>query len=109
MDLLREEKWDGWREDERSQFEAAHKTFQYSQKIEYAAEKVLPAAVFVNGRDSFTALHDVTSHGLHGLSEEECLAVFDRCNLIFTHTFRILAEHKKEREEFAKELLGLKR
>jgi hypothetical protein len=109
IDLLREEKWDGWDEEERSQFDAAQKNFQYSQKIEYAAEKILPAAVFVNGRDSFTALHDVTSHGLHGLSEEKCLALFDRCNLIFTHTFRILAEHKREREEFAKELLNLKR
>jgi len=83
--------------------------FQFSQKIEYAAEKVLPTSVFVNGRDSFTALHDVTSHGLHGLSEEECLNLFDRCNLIFTHTFRILSEHKREREDFARELIDLNR
>jgi len=109
MDLLREEKSDGWTGEEREHFEAARKTFQFSQKIEYAAEKVLPTAAFVNGRDSFAALHDVTSHGLHGLSEEECLHLFDRCNLIFTHTFRILSEHKREREEYAKELLNLKR
>ena len=34
-------------------------------KIEYAAEKVLPKEVLADGRDSFIALHDVTSHGRH--------------------------------------------
>jgi hypothetical protein len=109
MDLLRQEKWDEWAIEERQQFEHARSTYQYSQKIDYAAGKILPAKVFANGRDSFTALHDVTSSGLHGKSEEECLEMFDRCNLIFAHTFRVLHQHKQEREEFAAQLLALKR
>jgi hypothetical protein len=109
MDLLRQEKWDEWTVEERQQFEHARATFQYSQKIDYAAGKILPANVFANGRDSFTALHDVTSSGLHGKSEDECLEMFDRCNLIFAHTFRVLHQHKQEREEFAAQLLALKR
>jgi hypothetical protein len=109
MDLLKDEKWDSWDEAGRKEYENARTTFQYSQKIEYAAEKILPTAAFANGRDSFTALHDVTSSGLHGKSEEECIAIFDRCNLIFTRTFQILHEHKREREEFSKDLNALKR
>jgi hypothetical protein len=109
MDLLREEKWEEWSAQEREQFEQARKTYQYSQKIDYAAGKILPPKAFANGRDSFAALHDVTSSGLHGKTEEECLQIFDRCNLIFTHTFRILNQHKQEREEFAAQLLSLKR
>jgi hypothetical protein len=109
MDLLREEKWDEWTANERQEFENARATYQYSQKIDYAAGMILPAKVFAGGRDSFTALHDVTSSGLHGKSEEECIEIFDRCNLIFAHTFRALYQHKQEREEFAAHLLALKR
>ena len=109
MDLLKDDKWDAWDEMERKQFETARSTYQYSQKIEYAAEKILPPTVFANGRDSFTALHDITSSGLHGKTEEDCIVIFDRCNLIFTRTIRMLYEHKRERDEFAKELLALKR
>jgi hypothetical protein len=109
MDLLRQEKWDEWTIEERQQFDHARSTYQYSQKIDYAAGKILPAKVFANGRDSFTALHDVTSSGLHGKSEEECIEIFDRCNLIFVHTFRVLYHHKQEREEFSAQLLALKR
>jgi len=109
MDLLKEDKWEEWMVEEQTQFEKARKTYQYSQKMEFAASKILPSKVFVQGRDSFTALHDVTSNGLHGKTEEECLQIFDRCNLIFTHTFRILHQHKTEKDEFAAQLLALKR
>jgi hypothetical protein len=109
MDLLKDDKWEDWNEVDRKRFETARTTYQYSQKIEYAAESILPAAAFANGRDSFTALHDVTSSGVHGKTEEECIAIFDQCNLIFTRTFRMLYEHKRERDEFAAQLLALKR
>jgi hypothetical protein len=109
MDLLKEDKWDGWTTQEREQFENARATYQYSQKISYAARKILPANVFANGRDSFTALHDVTSSGLHGKTEEECIALFDQCNLIFTHSFRVLHQHQQERDDFAAQLAALKR
>jgi hypothetical protein len=109
LDLLKDDKWASWDEAEQKEFEVARTTYQYSQKIEYAAEKILPVSAFANGRDSFTALHDVTSSGLHGKSEEECIAIFDRCNLIFTRTFQMLSEHKRERDEFAAQLLALKR
>jgi hypothetical protein len=109
MDLLKDDKWDAWSEVQRNEFDNARKTYRYSQKIEFAAEKILPQAIFANGRDSFSALHDVTSSGLHSKTEDECIAIFDRCNLIFTRTFQILYEHKRERDEFAAQLLALKR
>ena len=109
MDLLKDDKWETWNKTERKQFERARTTYQYSRKIEYAAESILPPSVFANGRDSFTALHDVTSNGLHGKTEEECIAIFDKCNLIFTRTFRKLFEDKRERDEFTAQLTDLKR
>jgi hypothetical protein len=42
MDLLNEEKWKSWIAAERREYETARTTYQYSQKIEYAAEKILP-------------------------------------------------------------------
>ena len=109
MDLLKDEKWEDWDEAARREYETARTTYQYSQKIQYAAEIILPRSAFANGRDSFTALHDVTSSGLHGKTEEECIAIFDQCNLIFIRTFQMLFDHKREREEFAAKLLALKR
>jgi hypothetical protein len=109
MDLLRDEKWELWAAADRQEYDNARTTYKYSQKIEYAAEKILPSSAFANGRDSFKALHDVTSSGLHGKTEEECITLFDHCNLIFTRTFQMLYEHKREREEFAAQLLALKR
>lgn len=109
MALLREDKWDTWSSSERQQFEAAQATNQYSRKMSYAASAILPAGLFAGGSDSFSALHDVTSAGLHGKTEEECIELFDRCNLIFTQSFKILFQHRKEREEFAEELSKLRR
>jgi len=109
MTLLREDKWDSWSATERQLFEAAQATNQYSRKMSYAASAILPAGLFAGGNDSFSALHDVTSAGLHGKTEEECIELFDRCDLIFTQSFKILFQHKKEREEFAKELGKLRR
>lgn len=108
MDLLRANKWNEWTQEEKEQFEMAHTTYQYSQKIAYATEKILPPAMSAQGRDSFAALHDVTSNGFHGKTEEECIEIFDRCNLIFAYSFRVLSEHKREREEFMAKLQGLK-
>jgi hypothetical protein len=109
MDLLKDDKWDSWNEEQRAEFDNARKTYQYSQKIEYAAEKILPPGLFANGRDSFTALHDITSSGIHSKTEDQCIDIFDRCNVIFTRTFQILHEHKRERDEFAARLNALKR
>ena len=109
MDLLKDEKWESWAEADRVEFDTAKTTYQYSQKIQYAAEKILPPTAFANGRNSFSALHDVTSSGLHGKTEDECIVIFDQCNLTFTRTFQMLSDHKREREEFAAELLALKR
>lgn len=109
MNLLKDEKWESWNEPQKSEFETARTTYQYSRKIQYAAERILPSSAFVDGRDSFTALHDVTSSGLHGKTEEDCIALFDRCNLVFTRTFQILHEHKTERDQFAADLSALKR
>lgn len=107
MDLLQAHRWDEWTQQEKEQFEVARTTYQYSQKIAYATEKILPPAMSAVGRDSFAALHDVTSNGFHGKTEEECIEIFDRCNLIFAYSFRVSSEHKREREELTAKLKAL--
>jgi hypothetical protein len=109
MELLKEDRWEQWSEAERSEFDTAMSTYQFSRKMSYAASKILPGNLFVGGSDSFSRMHDVTSYGLHGRTEQECIEIFDRCNVIFAQSFRVLYQHKVEREEFAAQLAKLQR
>ena len=109
LNLLKEDQWESWSSEQRDEFERARSTYRYSEKIEYAAHKVLPKEAFASGKNSFATLHDVTSNGIHGKTEQECIDIFDNCNLVFTMTFRMLYQHKQERVAFMKELSALKR
>jgi hypothetical protein len=109
LDLLEEDQQKNWSPEQKEEFKRARTTFQYMQKIEYAADKVLPPDTTVSGRNSFAALHDVTSNGIHGKTEEECIEIFDQANFVFTQTFRILFRHKQERNEFSAQVLALRR
>ena len=46
---------------------------------------------------------------MHSKTEGQCIEIFDRCNVIFTRTFQMLHDHKRERDEFAAQLTALKR
>ena len=109
LTLLKDDRWESWTLEQREEFEKAQTTYRYSEKIDYAAKKVPPKEAFVSGKNSFATLHDVTSSGIHGKTEQECIQIFDDSNLVFTMTFRILYQHKQERAAFAKELAALKR
>jgi hypothetical protein len=109
LTLLREDLWENWDEASRTEFENAVNTFRYSEKIGYAAKKVLPKEAFSEGRNPFAALHDVTSNGIHALPEEQCLKIFDECNFVFTHTFTVLYQHHQTKADFALQLAKLQR
>ena len=109
LQLLKDDQWNSWTDEQRAEFEKAITTYRYSEKIDYAAHKVLPKEAFASGKNSFATLHDVTSNGIHGRTEQECIDIFDNCNFVFSMTFKMLYQHKQERAVFMKELSALKR
>ena len=79
---------------------------RYSRKIEFAAD-MLPKSVRVGGQNPVSALHDLTSEALHGLSDEESVDVFDRCQLAFEHVIKRLRQDQDEDQSFKEALKKL--
>jgi hypothetical protein len=63
---------------------------RFSEKIDFAA-KLLPKNL-VKGANPIATLHDLTSAGLHGESDDECVEIFDRCKLAFEYVIQRLKE-----------------
>lgn len=70
----------------------------FDKKIEYAKAK-LPSRLLVGGHNPLDKLHAVTSEGIHALTDDECVEIFDGARLVFEYFFENLPEqHRKERE-----------
>lgn len=74
--------------------EAVKADRRFSEKIELAA-KLLPKSLTRDG-NPVAMLHDLTSAGLHGESDEECVETFDRCKLAFEYVVQRLKEAHDE-------------
>jgi hypothetical protein len=72
---------------------------RFSEKINCAAE-LLPNSVRIGGQNPISLLHDLTSEALHGLSDEESVDVFDRCQLAFEHVIKRLKADQDEDQQF---------
>lgn len=72
---------------------------RFSDKIDFAA-RMLPRSLGRSGQNPIATLHDLTSEGLHGKSDDECVEIFDRCQLAFEHVVRRLKEDKDEDERY---------
>jgi hypothetical protein len=79
--------------------EEIKKDKRFSEKIEFAAD-LLPKSVRLGGQNPISLLHDLTSEALHGLSDEESVDVFDRCQLAFEHVIRRLKLDEDEDQGF---------
>jgi hypothetical protein len=79
--------------------EEVKKDKRFSEKIEFAAN-LLPKSVRLGGHNPIGLLHDLTSEALHGLSDEESVDVFDRCQLAFEHVVKRLKQDQDEDESF---------
>jgi len=108
LDLLKEEKLSGWTAEELEEFEAAKTSWQFSRKLEYAAE-LLPAYLRPGGENPLARLHDLTSDGLHNKSEDECIEIFDLCIAVLTFVFREMELHRSGAEEYKKAIKLLTR
>jgi hypothetical protein len=55
----------------------------------------------------FVHLYKHTSDGLHNLSENECVALFDQCRHVFEYVFSELRPHLKQHKQFLDDLQKL--
>jgi hypothetical protein len=72
---------------------------RFSEKIDFAAD-LLPKSIRVGGQNPVSLLHGLTSEALHGLSDEESVDVFDRCQLAFEHVIKRLKQGQDEDRSF---------
>jgi hypothetical protein len=79
---------------------------RFSEKIEYAAE-LLPTSLRRGGQNPIAMLHDLTSDGLHARSDDECIEIFDRCQLAFEHVIRRLKLDRVEDAAYETALMRL--
>jgi hypothetical protein len=89
LDLLRQAAQDAEAREALKEIDEVKKSWRFDDKITYAA-KVLPRHLKPQGTNPLDALHDLTSEGIHHRSEDECLAIFDRCKAAFEYVFREL-------------------
>ena len=73
----------------------------YSQKLEVAAE-LIPITLRPGGVNPLGQLYKHTSIGLHGKTDDECVAIFDDLRADFEYVFRNLHNHAEERREFTR-------
>lgn len=74
---------------------------RYDQKLEVASE-LIPAALRPGGVNPLGQLYKHTSVGLHGKTDDECVAIFDDLRADFEYVFRNLHNQAEERREFAR-------
>jgi len=73
----------------------------YKEKLEVASE-LIPAALRPGGVNPLGQLYQHTSIGLHGKTDDECVAIFDDLRADFEYVFRNLHNQAEERREFAR-------
>jgi len=76
---------------------------RYEEKLKIASE-LIPAAVRPGGVNPLGQLYKLTSVGLHGKSDDECIAIFDELKADFEYIFRNLHLQAEERREFARRM-----
>lgn len=78
---------------------------RYEEKMKIAAE-LIPEAVKPGGVNPLGQLYHFASVGLHGKTDDECIAIFDDLKADFEYVFRNLHLQAEERREFAKRVQG---
>lgn len=82
---------------------AATQRTTYDQKLKIAAT-VLPEVLIVEGANPLAVLYDLVSEGVHGLSEEECIAVADETSEVFEYIFTNLRAQIQVRKGFVEKV-----
>ena len=75
----------------------------YDQKLQLAAT-VFPESLNINGINPLKELHGLVSEGVHGMTEEECLAVADETQNVFEFIFTQLRTQTTARKDFVEKV-----
>jgi hypothetical protein len=87
--------------------EEIKKDRRFSVKVDYAGD-LLPPSLRPKGLPNPMAiLHDLASDGLHARSDEECVAIFDRCRATFEYVFGKVRIETEEAKNFVKSMVDL--
>jgi hypothetical protein len=84
-------------------------SLKFSQKVARAKD-LFPAVIKPQHYPNpFEQLYRLTSDGLHNLSEDESIILFDQCRHVFEYVFSELRPHLKTRKKFLDDLQTLPR
>jgi len=78
----------------------AKEQVRYEDKLQVASE-LMPSALRPGGVNPVGQLYTHLSVGLHGKTDDECIAIFDDLKADFEYVFRNLHVQAQERREFA--------
>jgi hypothetical protein len=80
---------------------------RFSVKVDYAGD-LLPVSLRPRGLPNpMAVLHDLASDGLHARSDEECVAIFDKCRATFEYVFGRVRIETEEAKRFVKSMVEL--
>jgi hypothetical protein len=88
-----------------SEQELAAKRFE--DKLALAAKLIPKVLTPEHHPNPFVYLYKHTSDGLHNLSENECVVLFDQCRRVFEYVFAQLRPHLEDHKKFLEELQKL--
>lgn len=78
----------------------------FEDKVKVAAG-ALPAHLRIGGANPLHLLYDLLSEGIHGKTDEECVAIVDDMDQVLRYLFIELKAHTEERKTYAEGLKGL--
>jgi hypothetical protein len=80
---------------------------RFSVKIDYAGE-LLPSSLRPRGLPNpMAVLHDLASDGIHARSDDDCVAIFDRCRATFEYVFGKVRIETEDAKNFVKSMVDL--
>ncbi len=82
-------------------------SLKFSQKVDRAKQLFPTLITPENYPNPFGQLYRLTSDGLHNLSEDESIVLFDQCRNVFEYVFSELRPHLKTRKKFLNDLQKL--
>jgi hypothetical protein len=83
------------------------KSLRFDEKIDRAKELFPVIVMPENYPNPFEQLYRLTSDGLHNLSENESIMLFDQCRHVFEYVFSEMRPHLSTRKKFLEDLQKL--
>jgi hypothetical protein len=105
-DIAEEASKYGFAADQLKKLDEAKKSWKFSEKIKYASV-ILPPSLRPGGHNPIDQLHDLASEGVHYLSDDDSLQLYDGCRPVFEYLFREIDARRKSAADYAGHLAKL--